>query len=362
MKRIVFTVTNDLCYDQRMERICSALAENGYDVCLIGRADKNSNALDKRSYEQQRIICSFEKGKLFYIEYNFKLLWKLLFTKTDIICSIDLDSILPGDLASLLRGKTIVYDAHEYFTEMEEVVSRPIIKMLWLNLEKFVLKRVKYAYTISDGYAQLFRKNYGKKFSVIRNVPRINPLIQNNQARKKVVQYQGILNIGRGLEEAIKAVSSLDDFELHIYGDGPQSDFLKQLARNQNAGSKVQFMGMVSPEVLKEKTPLAWVGLTLFSSKGLHHQHSLANRFFDYFHAGIPQIAVGYSEYKSFNENNEVALLIPEMTAMAVRVSLLNLERDTELYNRLQHNCQKAAEANNWQEESKKLLAFYENL
>jgi hypothetical protein len=127
MKRIVFTVTNDLCYDQRMERICSALAENGYDVCLIGRADKNSNALDKRSYEQQRIICSFEKGKLFYIEYNFKLLWKLLFTKTDIICSIDLDSILPGYLASLLRGKTIVYDAHEYFTEMEEVVSRPII-------------------------------------------------------------------------------------------------------------------------------------------------------------------------------------------------------------------------------------------
>ena len=123
MKRIVFTVTNDLCYDQRMERIRSALAENGYDVCLIGRADKNSNALDKRSYEQQRIICSFEKGKLFYIEYNFKLLWKLLFTKTDIICSIDLDSILPGYLASLLRGKTIVYDAHEYFTEMEEVVD-----------------------------------------------------------------------------------------------------------------------------------------------------------------------------------------------------------------------------------------------
>ncbi len=37
MKKIVFTVTNDLTYDQRMHRICSSLARAGYTVQLIGR-------------------------------------------------------------------------------------------------------------------------------------------------------------------------------------------------------------------------------------------------------------------------------------------------------------------------------------
>ena len=36
-KRIIFTVTNDLRYDQRMQRICTTLSAEGYEVALIGR-------------------------------------------------------------------------------------------------------------------------------------------------------------------------------------------------------------------------------------------------------------------------------------------------------------------------------------
>ena len=362
MKTIVFTVTNDLSFDQRMERICSALADHGYDITLIGRARKQSQPLPKRSFNQLRLPCFFDKGKLFYLEYNIKLLWKLLFIKADIICSIDLDSIFPGYLASKAKGATHVYDAHEYFTEMEEIVSRPAIKSAWLALEKLMLKRISHAYTISVGYANLFQANYNKSFHVIRNVPRLETNFSNIEKTERIVQYQGILNVGRGLEEAIKAVASLDGFILRIFGDGPHAHFLKTLAKEQNAGEKIQFMGMVSPEELRKKTKEAWVGLTLFSHKGLHHQHSLANRFFDYFHSGIPQIAIGFSEYASFNKEHEVALLIPNLTAMAVRVSLIKLEQDENLYNRLQQNCQSAAQMNNWQLESKKLISFYEQL
>lgn len=362
MKRIVFTVTNDLTYDQRMERICSTLALHGFHVTLIGREHEGSIPLTEKPHNQRRISCLFQKGKLFYIEYNLKLLWHLLFIRCDIICSIDLDSILPGYIVSVARDKELVYDAHEYFTEMEEIVSRPMIKRLWLSLERFILKRIQFAYTISDGYAELFRKNYGKQFEVIRNVPRLIPTNATKQSNDRIVQYQGILNIGRGLEEAIKAVCSLDGFVLRIFGDGPHGRFLKNLAKAENAGSKVQFMGMVEPGELRQKTNEAWVGLTLFSKKGLHHQHSLANRFFDYMHAGIPQIAIGYPEYEAFNQKHEIALLIPELTAMAVRVSLLKLSESSDYYERLKNNCPVASAENNWDIESKKLIAFYERL
>jgi hypothetical protein len=35
--KIIFTVTNDLNFDQRMQRICSTLSNAGYEVELVGR-------------------------------------------------------------------------------------------------------------------------------------------------------------------------------------------------------------------------------------------------------------------------------------------------------------------------------------
>ena len=82
--KIVFTVTNDLSTDQRMIRICSTLADAGYEVTLVGRKLNNSEALQSFTFAQQRINCMFTKGKFFYLEYNIRLFIFLLFFKTDV--------------------------------------------------------------------------------------------------------------------------------------------------------------------------------------------------------------------------------------------------------------------------------------
>ena len=124
MKKILFTVTTDLNYDQRMQRICSALSDEGFDVKLIGRNLSNSPPLNQTNFKQKRLSCYFNKGKFFYIEFNIRLFFYLLFQKTDVICGIDLDSILPSYFISKLRGKKFVYDAHEYFTESANLINR----------------------------------------------------------------------------------------------------------------------------------------------------------------------------------------------------------------------------------------------
>jgi hypothetical protein len=95
LKRIIFTVTNDLTYDQRMKRICHTLATAGYDVTLVGRRLPSSVALTKEDYKQKRIRCRFHRGKWFYAEYNIRLFFYLLFRRMDAVCAIDLDTILP---------------------------------------------------------------------------------------------------------------------------------------------------------------------------------------------------------------------------------------------------------------------------
>ena len=77
--KIIFTVTTDLSYDQRMGRICSALAEAGFEIELVGRKRKISKALKQKKYKQTRLFCWFDKGKAFYIEYNLRLFVYLLF-------------------------------------------------------------------------------------------------------------------------------------------------------------------------------------------------------------------------------------------------------------------------------------------
>lgn len=108
-RRIIFTVTNDLAFDQRMQRICGSLAAAGYAVTLVGRLKNDSRSLTNQPYQQVRLKhMLFSKGKLFYLEFNIRLLFYLLFVRTDAICSIDLDTALPGILVAKLR-KSIIF-------------------------------------------------------------------------------------------------------------------------------------------------------------------------------------------------------------------------------------------------------------
>src|SRR6266498_4961980 len=119
MNRLVFTVTNDLSYDQRMIRICTSLSLAGYHVTLIGRKQKKSIRLQPERFYQKRLSCFFEKGKAFYVEYSLRLFLLLLFKRADLICAIDLDSIMPCYFVSKLKRSRRVYDAHELFCEMK---------------------------------------------------------------------------------------------------------------------------------------------------------------------------------------------------------------------------------------------------
>jgi len=166
---IICTVTNDLSFDQRMQRICTALQDGGHEVTLVGRKRKNSPTLNKQKYHQHRLKNWFDKKFWFYAEHNIRLFFYLLKTRPDVISSIDLDTILAGYCASRLLNIPLVYDAHEYFTELEEIVERPKVHKVWKAIANSILPSVKYGYTVSKGYAQLFKKNYGIDLKIVRN-------------------------------------------------------------------------------------------------------------------------------------------------------------------------------------------------
>jgi glycosyltransferase involved in cell wall biosynthesis len=359
-KRLVFSVTNDLNYDQRMLRICSSLHHAGYDVTLIGFKRKTSKPLTERPFKQIRIPIIVEQGKLLYLDYWIKLFFVLLFRKADVFCAIDLDTILPVYYASRLRRTKRVYDAHELFTELKEVISRPKVHRLWLWIERHTVPHFPIGYTIGECYAEEFKRRYGLQYGIVRNATILKAL-EKKETKERFILYQGWVNVGRRFEQLIPAMQYVDA-PLIICGEGNFYTEAKALVAQYQLEEKVIFKGYVAPENLRQYTLSAHIGITLFEDSSLSNRLSMANRFFDYMHAGVPQLCNQYPEYEKANARFEIASLIAEPTVENIATALNNLLHDEAYYQRLATNCLQAREVYCWQEEEKTLINIYQQL
>lgn len=359
-------MTNDLSYDQRMQRICRSLSHAGYTVILTGFLKPGSVPLTEQPYAQKRLKLRFTKGKLFYLEYNFRLFWYLLKTKPDGVISIDLDTLGAGFLASRWLKKPLIFDAHEFFSELPEVVSRPLIRCFWGGLERLLCPRVIHNYTVSRSVARVMGERYGRHYEVFPNYPRLDATVEPPAEKpfsgeKPFVLYQGALNQGRGLEQAIEAFRELP-ISLHIAGGGDISEELRAQAGTPEQTGQVKFLGYLTPEQLRQYTARAWIGLNLLENRGLSYFYSLSNKFFDYLHAGIPQIAMDFPEYRAINDQTEVAVLIASPDPALISRAINALLEDPVSYEQLRQNCFGARRLYCWENVEPDLLAFYQKI
>lgn len=345
-----------------MQRICTSLANNGFKVTLIGRNLPASAPLSAQwPFEQKRFNMWFQKGKLFYITYNLCLFWHLLTTPYDIYGAIDLDTLLPHYLVARIKKKPFTYDAHEYFAELPEIVTRPWVRRAWKALEKYIVPRTQYAYTINQTYADLFKKEYNTDFQVIRNATVLRPL-EIPEKKEQYILYQGAVNVGRGIEQMIEAMQYIKGCKLYICGTGDVYDDCVALSVRLGLTDSVKFWGRIAPDQLRQFTLHATLGFTLFTRQGLSYYYSLANRFFDYFHCGVPQLCMDYPEYKHINNLFEIAVLLDNLNPQHIAQKVNELLNNPQYYHYLQDNCLKARQKINWQEEEIKLIALYRSL
>ena len=360
MKILVFTVTNDLNYDQRMIRICRSLATSGYTVLLVGRVMPGSEPIVSTNFTQKRLNCVFSTGKAFYLEFNLRLFLFLLFQRMDCICAIDLDTIVPCYLISRIKKIPRVYDAHELFCEMKEIVLRPRIYRLWKWIEKNMIPRFPSGYTVNQPIADEFHRMYGVRYKVIRNISLLEELVIPEKPQKCIL-YQGAVNEGRSFETLIPAMCQVNA-PLIICGDG---NFLKKaidLVASYRLQEKILFKGRVQPDKLRSFTVNAWIGITLFDKDGLSNYFSLANRFFDFLHAGIPQVCINYPVYRDLNNKLPFAVLIDDLEPATIAKAINQLLVDKDLYNQLQQNALLVRQQLNWQKEEQLLISFYRDL
>ena len=366
-KRIIVSVINDLVTDQRVHKTCLTLTEMGFDLLLVGRELPDSPPMDKRPYAYHRMKLAFTKGSLFYAEFNIRLFFFLLTHKFDLLTSNDLDTLFSNYLACRLKNKKLVYDSHEYFTEVPELVNRPAVQKIWKRIERGIFPRLKDVFTVNESIAGLFEKEYGIRPHVIRNIP-FKRDVKATKSRKDlglpenkfIIILQGAgINIHRGSEEMVEAMKQIEDAILLIVGGGDVIDVLKSMAEKPGIKGKVIFKPRQPYNELMQYTANADLGLTLDKNTNLNYRFSLPNKIFDYIQAGIPVLASNLPEIRKIIDRYIIGDFIPGHHPEQIANKITEIMNNPEQLNNWKRNLTFAANDLTWEKESEIIKKVY---
>ena len=360
--KVLVSVFNNLYTDQRVEKVCRTLFENGYEIELIGNSWEGTPEMS-RPYSFYRILLKSKKLRFAYIEFQWKLYREILkrADKKTILLSNDLDTLLPNIKAARKLKIPVIYDSHEIFTEQPSVQGR-FVQKIWQSLENHLMKEVKYMMTESFSYADWFQKKYNVNPVVVRNIPfKINEKIETPNNEKKVILYQGALNQSRGIPQTIKAMHKVENAVFKIIGDGPQrKDYENVAIQGGLLNSKVEFLGKMKPEDLRKITRTADVGISVEENGGVSYLYSLPNKIADYIQSRVPIVMINFPEMKRVYNEFKVGEMIenhnPETIAEAINKIL---ENGSNYY---RNELDKAAEVLCWENEAPKILDLFEKV
>ncbi|OBW42870.1 Glycosyl transferases group 1 [Chryseobacterium sp. MOF25P] len=360
-KKILISAFSNLYTDQRIEKVCKTLHENGYEIELIGN-DWGGKEEMTRPYPFSRINIISKTLKTAYFEFNWLLYWQL-YEKADqhtILLANDLDALLPNYLLAKKLNIPLVFDSHEIFSEMPAVQGK-MSQKLWRYLQNKIVPNLKFMITASGSYAKWFQNKYGIKPVIIQNAPRkIDFLIEIPDNSPKILLYQGALNPFRGIDTAILAMHHLENVIFKIAGDGPKKKEYEDLVLKKGLQDKVQFLGKLLPEDLRKITLTADAGMSIEENGGESYLYSLPNKVLDCIQARVPLIMSNLPEMLNIKNQFDVGEIIenhqPENIALAIQKVLDKTRKN------YQNELEKAANVLCWENEEVKLLDVFEKV
>ncbi|HEY2649620.1 MAG TPA: glycosyltransferase [Puia sp.] len=379
-KLITVTVISDLVTDYRVHKICQTLHNEGYSVLLIGSIKKRSLPLKLRDYQTDRIKTWFHGSALFYAEFNIRLFFRLLHQKPDIFLGNDLDVMPATMLSASLRKKPVVYDSHEFFLGMAGMDKKPIRRNIWKYIEKSILARLKYMYTVSDSIRDLYGRIYHEKLFVVRNLPQKNPdktslsaeelnLLRSIEERipenKHLLIFQGAgINESRGAEELVLSMQFLnaEDYHLLIIGGGDVFPKLEKMIELYHLRSKITLIPKLPFTLLCRLTPKAQLGISIDKSTVLNHKYSLPNKLFEYLHASVPVLASRLIEQERIINGFEVGDFIDDYQPERIAEKIKEIFANPEKLKRWKQNTCKVRETLNWENESKIVIDIFKQV
>ncbi|OOE40903.1 hypothetical protein BZG06_14700 [Salinivibrio kushneri] len=373
MKKIANVVLNDFTNDSRVLKISKSLSQLGFEPTVVAMC--NDGLLEKENvsgvnvHRIKLMTRPWPKWKpIQFVKYiEFLIRSSLAFRKVDIIHCNDLNALPVGLLIKLVgRDKKIVYDCHEYETEINGLKGAEKAAKKWL--ERKLIRYADTVITVSDSIANDYARIYNiPKPYLVLNCPEYHEQPKRNFFRDKlnirtdqtIFLYQGGLSKGRGVELLLEAFSDLDSDKnvLVCMGYGPLEGLIQEKAQEH---STVFFHEAVTSDVLLNYTSSADYGVSFIEDSCLSYRYCLPNKVFEYLMAGLPVLTSNLFEMKQLVEKEGVGIVAEENTVEGFRNAVqasLNQNYDT-----IQKSVFSARKKYCWEDQERVLKEIYHAL
>lgn len=215
-----------------------------------------------------------------------------------------------------------VYDAHEYVRGLSIYGPRTIRRRAaYLDLEREYIRGARAVVTVTDQLADRLRKDYRlpRTPAVVMNSPTLGsvdlPLEQNIRELIGLADdvtlavYSGGVTAVRGIDTAISALPELPDVHVAVVAvPGPHTgaaQSLVRLATRLGVADRVHLLKPVPPAEVPAFLRGADVGLIPLHHFG-SHEVAIANKVFEYLHAGVPLLVSDCEAQQDFVEQLDV--------------------------------------------------------
>lgn len=238
------------------------------------------------------------------------------------------------------RSVRWVYDAHEWVPGLSRYDQRTDrVVAAWAQLESQYVQRADAVVTVSPQLALALRQRYAlaARPTVVLNVPEQHEEpglagvreVLGLDAEVPLLVYSGGVQTARGVQTAVAALPDLPGVHLAVVAVpsrdiGAVRDLLEQAAA-LGVAERVHPLDPVAPDLISQFLRSATLGLIPL----LHfesHEMALANKLFEYLHAGLPVVVSDCRAQADFARDHGVGLVHraddPADLARAVRSAL----------------------------------------
>ncbi|PHS07665.1 MAG: hypothetical protein COA88_08180 [Kordia sp.] len=231
------------------------------------------------------------------------------FGKNDIVWALGFESAFPAMLVSKIRGFKVVFDDADRFSMIFKFPF--IIDKTIKFFEKYTSRNV--AYHVVPGTERYNFKS--KKFYVLKNTPSESQIEKAKQISKKlekpasfVININGWLGAGRGMQEALMLIKSLEKEDLKIILIGKlDCKAAEELSEHKN----VIYKGKLSNAETLANYFLSDLVLTFYDPKLEINQYAESNKWGDAIKTGIGIIVNKEVKPAKFIEENNLGVIVP---------------------------------------------------
>jgi glycosyltransferase involved in cell wall biosynthesis len=244
----------------------------------------------------------------------------------DLLYAHDVHLVGVAARASARAGRRVpwVYDAHEWVTGLSQYGGRTRrVVAAWADLERDYVRRADRVVTVSPPLARALRRRYRlrQEPTVVLNIPPRGARTGATRSLRAelglapdvpLLVYSGGVQAARGVQDAVAALPSLPGAHLAVvavpHTGTPAVTALRTQAAALGVTDRLHLVEPVAPHEVAAFLSSADVGLIPLRHFG-SHEMALANKLFEYLHAGIPCVVSDCEAQREFVTQHRTGLV-----------------------------------------------------